>query len=103
MNPTAARHAKVTFVASRELRTIPKGWVHPKGAAGKPLPLLPEQMPDVSGLALEETEIAAYETTTEGTPISPPFANTPEGRLALVQHCAAHYTAFGFLTAGPEA
>ena len=39
-------------------------------------------------------EIAAYETTSEGTPISPAFPNTPAGRLALINFCAANCTTF---------
>jgi hypothetical protein len=38
--------------------------------------------------------IQAYETTTEGTPISPVFPDTPEGRFALVTYCAVHETVF---------
>ncbi|MDZ4278006.1 MAG: hypothetical protein U1B78_02585 [Dehalococcoidia bacterium] len=93
---------QAAFVANREVRTVPKGWLHPE-AAGRPRPLLPEEMPGVAGLAPDQTKIVAYETTTEGTPISPPFPNTPEGRLALVRHCAEHETTFGDHKAGPEA
>ncbi len=48
-------------------------------------------------------EIAAYETTTEGTPISPAFPNTPEGRRDLVAYCAEHAFVFGHQRAGGEA
>ena len=93
--PGAAR-----FLASREVRVIPTGWHHPRDAEGRLRPLLPEQMPAVAGGA---TAILAYETVSEGTPISPAFPNTGDGRLALVRHCVAHCFSFGHHRAGPEA
>jgi hypothetical protein len=39
--------------------------------------------------------IAAYETATEVTPISPVFPDTPCGRSDLVAYCRAHATVFG--------
>lgn len=102
MTPTGARHAEVNFIANREVRAVPEGWCHPKNAEGRYVPLLPEQMPNVTS-APERARIMAYETTTEGTPISPPFPNTPEGRVALTQHCAEHATTWGRHTADPEA
>jgi len=92
-----------TFIANREARVLPAQWRHPRGAEGRNVPLLREQMPDVAGLPPHRTRIAAYETTTEGTPISPPFPNTPEGRLALVEYCAQHRTTWGNHIAGAEA
>jgi hypothetical protein len=103
---------KMMFVANREVRWIPKGWKHPKGANGRFIPLLPNGYSDANELLPEERvvgempattgpvrlkglEIMAYETTTEGTPISPAFPDTPEGRLALVNHCAEHATTWG--------
>jgi hypothetical protein len=56
-------------------------------------------MPVVDGPSL----IIAYETMSEGTPISPAFPDTPEGRLGLLRHCAAHATTFGKHRAGIEA
>ena len=47
--------------------------------------------------------VVAYETTSEGTPISPPFPNTPEGRLELVRYCASHANTHGAATAEVEA
>ena len=106
------------FIGGREVRIIPKGWQHPRNGRGRCAPLLPAnyafddeaheagcvaRMPDTSGLCADETEIAAYETVSEGTPISPVFPNTPEGRLALVNDCAEHATAFGDHRADPEA
>jgi hypothetical protein len=60
-------------------------------------------MPDMRGLAEHEIEIAAYETGTYGTPISPTFPNTPQGRLQLLAYCAEHCTTWGYETAGVEA
>lgn len=93
---------QVLFVGGRELRTIPKGWLHPEGP-GKPRPFLPEEMPDVTGMAPEETEIVAYEAVSEGTPISPPLPNTLEGQLRLVEYCASHCTISGDHKGGGEA
>jgi hypothetical protein len=113
-----------SFAANREVRPIPGGWQHPRDVQGRFRPLLPADerpptarearrrwfaetgavllkdedelfMPVVEGLSPAATEIAAYETTSEGTPISPPFANTPEGRLAVANWCAVHCTTFG--------
>ena len=118
------------FVSNNEIRGIPKGWKHPQDERGRHRPLLPadqwpstaeaqrqwmmeyetdqppnpEQfMPSVRALPAEATEIVAYETTSEGTPISPAFRNTPEGRLELVNYCAEHCTTFAQNMAGPEA
>jgi hypothetical protein len=102
MTPTGARHTEVNFIANREVRIVLKGWRHPKTAEGRYAPLLPEQMPDVTE-ALKRAWIMAYETTTEGTPISPSFPNTPEGRVALTQHCAEHATTWGGHTTDSEA
>ncbi len=99
-------------IANREVREIPKGWQHPRDAKNTLIPLLPfgyqiddeiapfeEMMP----VPLGEIEIAAYETVTEGTPISPAFPDTPEGRLALINWCAEHATTFGSHRADGEA
>ena len=111
MDVVDEERGQTVFMANRELRVVPKGWQHPtrEGATTRvqqwlrPVTVLPEQMPDVSGLAPEETEIVAYETTTEGTPISPPFPNTPEGRAALIAYCAEHCFTFGRNKGGAEA
>ena len=106
------------FISGREVRVIPKGWQHPRNGRGRYTPLLPATTPSTtqntrtaaspgcwtpSGLRVDETEIAAYETVSEGIPISPVFSNTLEGRLALVNHCAEHATTFGDHLADPEA
>ena len=102
---------EIFFVNSREVRAIPKGWQHPRDAEGRYVPLLPHQyeydgsqgpwpkMPTPGS----ETEIAAYEAVSEGTPISPAFPDTPEGRRDLIAYCAEHCTTFGDHKADAEA
>ncbi len=108
------RNIDFRFVGGREVRVIPKGWRHPI-EGGRHVPLLPAgyvfdedqapypMMPDVHHLAPYETEVAAYESVSEGTPISPAFPNTPQGRLDLINYCAGHCTTFGHHKAGAEA
>ena len=88
----------VVFIPGREVRRIPAGWQHPTNA-GKSIPLLPREMPTVEGAV----EIAAYETVSEGTPISPSFTDAPEGRMSLVRYCSEHCFVFGDKKAGLEA
>jgi hypothetical protein len=111
--------ADLAFIGGREVRIIPKGWQHPRDDRGRHVPLLPADyafddeeeraastvglMPDASRLPASETEIAAYEAVSEGTPISPAFPNTPAGKLALVNYCAEHETTFGDHRADAEA
>jgi hypothetical protein len=102
---------EIFFVNSREVRKIPQGWQHPRDGAGRYIPLLPHyyeydgsqgpwpKMPDPGN----EADIVAYETVTEGTPISPPFPNTPPGRRDLLAYCAAHCTTFADHRGGVEA
>src|SRR5690606_35849102 len=97
--------SSMNFVANREVRWIPKGWQHPKDGHGRCIPLLDRRYWDELARELgadsplisrpmpevrpgDEVEIAAYEITTEGTPVSPAFPDTPLGRLALVNYCA---------------
>jgi hypothetical protein len=105
---------EVYTAGGREVRVIPRGWQHPKDGRGRHEPLLPAgytfedgevfpTMPELSGLAPEQTEIAAYECVSEGTPISPAFPNSDAGRLALVRYCAAHCTTFADHRADAEA
>ena len=90
------------YVGMYEAREIPRGWQHPMDEHGLPVPLLPhgyagddaefyETMPAPTAYG----EITAYETCSEGTPVSPAFPNTAEGRLALVGWCAANEKLFG--------
>lgn len=105
-------------VGGREVRRIPKGWQHPRDDRGRHEPLLRANyvfdseahraecggtMPSTDGLAPEQCEIAAYEAVSEGTPISPAFPDTAEGRLALVRYCAEHCTTFADNRADGEA
>ena len=104
---------QIAFLPNREVREIPRGWRHPKDPRGRFIPLLPfgyqidddecapadRMMPPPLG----DIDIAAYETTTEGTPISPAFPDTPQGRLALVAYCAEHCPTFGAHRADGEA
>lgn len=99
------------LMPSREVRIIPRGWQHPL-ENGRAIGLCPRSyldepdedapltesdcMPDVDGLLPEQTQIAAYETVSEGTPISPAFDNTPEGKLALLSWVAANCDVPGF-------
>jgi hypothetical protein len=106
---------------NRELRRVPLHWVHPRDARGEWIPLANRRsltdevvaelmaegaagtreeierdyMPEFSDVPAAKTGIQAYETTTEGTPISPVFPDTPDGRFALVRYCADHETVFG--------
>jgi len=102
----------IRFIPNREVREIRRGWQHPKDASGRYVPLLPfgYQIDDERAPAdrmmpppLGDIDIAAYETTTEGTPISPAFPDTPEGQRDLVAYCAEHATVFGDRHAGGEA
>jgi hypothetical protein len=51
-------------------------------------------MPDFSLVAEEDLGICVYETTSEGTPISPVFPNTPHGRFMLAKYYTEHATVF---------
>jgi hypothetical protein len=107
--------AEFRFVGGREVRVIPRGWQHPRIEGGRYQPLLPAdyrfdddqppwpKMPHTSRLAENDTEVVAYEAVSEGTPISPAFPNTPEGRRDLIRYCAEHCTTFGPNRAGAEA
>ncbi len=111
------------ILGPRELRVIPRGWQHPRDERGRLVPLLPSDgyprtpeakrayriemghaaaraayMPDATGRA----EIMAYETTSEGTPISPAFPDTPEGRRQLIAWCAENATTYGDSRTGVE-
>lgn len=101
-NPAFRKPAEIALIANREVRVVPSGWRHPKRAS-RYVPLLDNGMPAVAGLAPEQTRILAYETTTEGTPISPAFPNTPVGRLRLLRYCAENAMAWGRFTADAEA
>ncbi len=92
-------HARPAAVVSREVRVIPRGWQHPRDGKGRPTPMFRADMPAASG----ESDIVAYETVSEGTPISPAFPGTPEGRLALASYCAENCMTFGDYRTDAEA
>ena len=58
--------------------------------------------PDFSAVPPEQLGIQAYEITTEGTPISPVFPDTPRGRYELVAYCARNASIFADHAAGPD-
>ena len=117
--------------SDRETRQVPLDWRHPvdpnDGSGFKPLlprehltdeeykehleddPTLTREefeswyMPDFSKVPTEKMGICAYESTTEGTPISPVFPNTPEGRFELAKHCMDNATVFAGYKSGIEA
>jgi hypothetical protein len=110
---------------NREIRHVALTWEHPREADGEWVPLqnrrlLTEEyiaeelregdaktreeveerfMPDFSLVPPGRMGLQAYETTSEGTPISPVFPDTPEGRYQLVAYCARHATVFADIPA----
>jgi hypothetical protein len=116
------------MIVNREVRNIPLDWQHPIDTSGQPIPLLslehlytPKElqellaagqrladitsryMPDFSALPDAQLGLCVYETTTEGTPLTPVFPATPEGRWALVHYCATRVSVFGGRRANAEA
>lgn len=115
----------VSAFVNREIRYVPLTWAHACDATGHPIPLSDRRdlsdervaelladgayasradiedgnMPDFLQVPAGQMGIQAYETATEGTPISPVFPDTPDGRSALVRYCADHETVFGPYTA----
>jgi hypothetical protein len=100
---------RLLFLANREMRRVPLDWQHPLDESGCPIPLLARdpdtvdevdyQTPDFSDVPAEQMGICAYETTTEGTTISPVYPDTPAGRFALGRFCANNATIFADQTA----
>src|SRR5438105_2666411 len=105
---TAAPPAPVAFFVNRAIRRVPLTWQHPTDRNGQFIPLLSsanytdEQiadlvsdgrtyeeveagpMPDFSAVPEDQMGLCVYETTSEGTPVSPVFPDTAEGREALL-------------------
>jgi len=128
---TPNKEARGFAVSNREVRQVPLDWRHPKDEDGNYTPLVDRKeysnneeemrdlredynltsqeeldklfMPDFSKVPMEEMGICAYESTTEGTPISPVFPNTPEGRFELAKHCMESETVFANYKSGIEA
>ncbi len=122
---TNPKNKAVVFVASnREVRLVPLSWQHPVDATGEPIPLQSREylytereladliaegrtrqeieaafMPDFSGVPAEQMGVAVYETTSEGTPLTPVFPNTREGLVQLLQYCARHCATFADIPA----
>jgi hypothetical protein len=59
-------------------------------------------MPSFVELPEAALGICAYETTTEGTPISPVFPNTDDGKRQLIRYCSEHQTVFADHAADPR-
>lgn len=117
----------IRMIINRELRRVPLDWEHPKDEQGRHIPLCPSGyytpediaklvaeghspeeivswcMPDFSHLPEEQLGLCVYETTSEGCPMSPVFADTPEGRWALVQYCANNVSVFADRMTNAEA
>jgi hypothetical protein len=51
-------------------------------------------MPFFGPIPDEEMGFAVYETTTEGTPVTPVFAETREGMFELLKYCAVNCFTF---------
>lgn len=86
----------------RELRMVPPTWEHPKTDKGHFIPLHSRgpgrgRMP--SWPESERTHFQMYETTSEGTPISPALPTGEELARWLADHGAS---AFGTMTATYE-
>lgn len=105
----------------REVRRVPLDWQHPRDAQGKSIALDDHRhfteetiaeylehdpdltrveleagyMPDFTAVPREQMGIAAYEKTTEGTPVSSVYPDTPLGRYALLSYCARYVSVFG--------
>jgi hypothetical protein len=119
-NTLIRKSSKVLFMPNREVRRVPLDWEHPKDGAGNYIPLFardyytPEEISyllaqgrireeiqisliaDFGKVPDEKMGICVYETTTEGTPLSPVFPDTEPGRIALVRYCAVNVPAFAY-------
>ncbi len=114
-NPVEIRYSAGV---NRQVRRVPLDWQHSRSKYGyKPLfdhvdferdvvsyreddPSLTRElieswyMPDFSNIPKERMGIMAYETVTEGTPISPAFPDSPKGRFELARHCMDNSSVF---------
>lgn len=81
---------------SREVRRVPKEWVHPVDSRGRFIPLFEGTQVAAAGLQPETcmpvweqsecTHLMMYETITEGTPCSPAFSQDWELAAWLAQN-----------------
>jgi hypothetical protein len=118
--PGPENREKIEMIPNREVRVVPFDWQHPRDENDEYIPLFPHEsleefaefedekdeevlkqdyeewremmMPDFSTYDKDKLGIAAYETYTDGTPISPVFPQTPEGRFQLAKFCAENRT-----------
>ncbi len=115
-------------IINREIRRVPLDWQHPTDERGEPIPLQSRDhwysdaeleelyaeghsleeieswhMPDFSAVPEDQLGLCVYETTTEGTPMTPVFVDTPEGRWALVHYCANNVSVFADRMTNAEA
>lgn len=99
---------------SREIRKVPKGWLHPKGQLPygfKYIPLLdPDYRDPKDGLYMDTPEdrfmnfdgygprdhYQIYETVSEGTPVSPVFESYEEMRRWLINEGYSEEAAAAF-------
>jgi hypothetical protein len=116
---------RIVLAANHELRFVPLTWQHPVDETGAPVPLGSREfmetedelqellaqgytrdeltcgyMPDIATVPAHELGVAVYETTTEGTPITPTFPNTREGLYELLHYCTRHCATFADSQAG---
>jgi len=107
--------AEFLYIGLHEVREIPKGWQHPIDEHGMAVPLFAagvwrddrdaditltrdDCLPEADG----EVELVVYETCTEGTPVTPTFPKTSEGRLAMLSYCSEHVTTLAEYKTGIE-
>ena len=69
---------------AREARKVTADWQHPRDAEGKFIPMFEPQMGDL--MKGVRNHLQMYETTTEGTPMSPVFAQAEELAQWLADH-----------------
>lgn len=73
----------------REVRKVSKDWKHPIDKNGAFIPMFEEDMPHRN--SKEKNHLMMYETTTEGTPISPAFDNPESLASWLVKNKASWF------------
>lgn len=96
---------------SREVRRVPENWQHPQYALNRYEPLFDSEGIDFSDPEIisenympdwadaERTHLQIYETTSEGTPLTPPMATAEE----LADYCVRNgISAFAGMTATYE-
>jgi hypothetical protein len=69
---------------AREARKVSADWQHPVDIDGKLIPMLEPQMADL--MQGVRNHLQMYETTNEGTPLSPVFAHAEELAQWLADH-----------------